>query len=254
MRRLVVGKVYKTTDAPWVNAKVLFRRTKSYTISTQYPSDAIEAFTNSEGFLRYREGDLVLDGVPLWCNEDGDLGSEYQCFLPNDRDGFRFVLPKGTSPIELSACIELGIVANNPTYPTLATYVDEQIDAAIAGVIAGENKKVVSEPAIAGANLSALRLVDMTSKQYASANNAGHLYAPIGFLLNSVAIGSEFSTVLFGTISDSSWNWSINSPVFLGNNGFLTQTLLPEFLFIRQAAIALSPTQLLINFEEPIKL
>lgn len=126
--RLVTGTILRTNGEPWVNGKVLFVRTcDSYTTDYQYPGDSITGFTNESGELRYLQGDAVLNGVPLWVNEEGSIGSSYTCIFPNKRNRFAFTLPLGTAPISLSELRAVGMTSNDPQYPTLATYVDNQI-------------------------------------------------------------------------------------------------------------------------------
>lgn len=126
MFRTVVGKIFKTSDIPWTNCRVVFRRLKgSYDSAKQYPPDSVIAFTDNQGNI-CRDALGTLPGVQLWVNESGELQTLYDCLLPNS-DKFQFSLPVGDgSPIELS---ELR-AGSNPvtTYPqTLLDYIDTAI-------------------------------------------------------------------------------------------------------------------------------
>lgn len=236
MKRIVKAKINKTDDTPWANARVLFKRsTGSFTYTTQYPGDTILAVADSEGNLQ----------TQLWVNESGNLASNYLCYLPGD-EPFEFSLPFGDGSV-----IELGILRQGSeqleNYPSsIINYVDEQIGNVQAG-----STQIYSNSLIADTNLSALRIVNLKTKNYASSNNLSDTYAPLGLLVNSVTVGDNFKTLLFGEYSDSNWTWN-NSPIFLGSDGLLTQVLNGDELFILEVAKALSLTNLMLSIKNPI--
>jgi hypothetical protein len=126
MFRTVVGKIFRTSDTPWTNCRVIFRRAKgNYDSAKQYPPDSVIAFTDSQGNI-CRDALGTLPGVQLWVNESGELLTLYECLLPNS-DKFQFSIPVGDgSPIELSVLRE----GSNPvtSYPqTLLDYIDTSV-------------------------------------------------------------------------------------------------------------------------------
>lgn len=72
----------------------------------------------------------------------------------------------------------------------------------------------------------------------------------------SVSSGSEGSTIFIqtgGTILNGNWSWNENSPLWLGNNGDITQTP-PETGFLMQIGIALSPSKIILEIQEATQL
>lgn len=126
MFRTVIGKIFRTSDTPWTNCRVIFRRAEgNYDSAKQYPPDSVIAFTDSQGNI-CRDALGTLPGVQLWVNESGELQTLYDCLLPNS-DKFQFSIPVGNGlPVELS---ELRAGSNPVTaYPqTLLAYIDEAI-------------------------------------------------------------------------------------------------------------------------------
>jgi hypothetical protein len=245
--RLVIGKIYKTNDTPWVNTPVIFRRqVGSYTTNIQYPPDALKFSTNAMGdLISVDTNGGATTGCRLWVNEEGDKISNYECLVGRDR--FNFSLPLGDgSPIELSV-LRAGS-APVESYPqSIIDYVDD----AVAGVTAGNVKKVISDTFVAPVSLSALRIINLNSLQLASASNISDVSIALGFLESAVNLGASFTTVLQGTVSDSAWNWNTSSPIFLGANGILTQNT-SGLSFIRQIAAPVSNQKIIINFGESI--
>jgi hypothetical protein len=75
--------------------------------------------------------------------------------------------------------------------------------------------------------LSALRLVTLNTQGhliYADSTNIDHAYRVCGLLLQSVAAGATASPLIEGIVTDLSWNWDLSREIFLGQEGYLTQT------------------------------
>lgn len=106
----------------------------------------------------------------------------------------------------------------------------------------------------AAVSLSALRLAAVNASGqlvYASSANPEHAYALLGLLLQAVSAGQTTRLLVEGPASDPSWNWTVGQPIFLGENGLLAQTP-PETGFLLRVALPVSPTQIQIDFDNPI--
>jgi hypothetical protein len=241
MKRLVKGIIHKLSDEPWKNLRVVFKLNQgSYTAAYQYPIDEVvlktDEFGRFEGFF--------------WCNEEGLENSFYQIYQPFELEGVKFNVPIGTTPIELSVLRQGGITPIEPQYPTLITYFENYINEQLNDLSIGQNKELISNSLIATTNLSALRLINLTNSSYADFTTIGN--NPIGFLKNSVNQGSTFETILQGTIFDAGWNWLMNKPLFLGNNGFILQNIPSSAEYIIQVGKVLNPQTIQIQIKEAI--
>lgn len=77
-----------------------------------------------------------------------------------------------------------------------------------------------------------------------------------GMTSGAVSAGAEATIITAGNITEPSWNWTVNQPVYLGANGTLTQTMpvkaSAEFVVV--VGIAVAATTLFINIGMPIVL
>jgi hypothetical protein len=119
-----------------------------------------------------------------------------------------------------------------------------------AGEVAGQ---VVT--GIAGEVLSGHRVVkrDYTTGElfYADKDNSGDANSILGLTLQAANIGDQCRVRIVGELIEPSWSFVNKRPVFLGNNGQLTQTK-PTTGFIVRIGIPQGLTRLLVNIEEPI--
>jgi hypothetical protein len=247
MFREVFGKVYKTTDTPWLNATVVFKRAKgSFTSEAQYPPDTARFYTDNQGFLVDFNAQGVAIPCRLWVNETGDKISNYQVTIGLDK--FTISIPVGDgSPISLSA-LRAG---SQPTeeYPqSLLEYIDEKTES----IVAGESRALYSNTLTAVQNLSALRIINLNTGNYASCLDLTNAFISLGFVNQAVSVGGTLKAVTQGLVSDSSWNWDITKPIFLGDTGQLTQTIINNAVFLKAVALAISPQSIFINFGESI--
>jgi hypothetical protein len=119
MRRQILGKIYETDDTPYKSGVIVFSRSVgSYTPTTQYPPDVHVCRTDTSGNL--------VDCF-LWCNEEGDLVSNYTAKI-NGRDVFTLSVPLGDgSPVQISV-LRAG---SQPveTYPqSVIDYIDKKFN------------------------------------------------------------------------------------------------------------------------------
>jgi len=77
--------------------------------------------------------------------------------------------------------------------------------------------------------------------------------AVIGVVVSSVLAGEEVTIQLSGELLNLSWNWTLNAPIYLGNNGVLTQTL-PTTGFIQRIGFPILSTKMLIDKTIPVRL
>jgi hypothetical protein len=245
MYREVFGKVYKTSDTPWINTTVIFKRAKgSFTSEAQYPPDTLKFYTDNLGYLVNFDAQGLPIPCRLWVNETGDKISNYQVFIGLDK--FNVSVPVGDgSPISLSA-LRAG---SQPTeqYPqSILDYVDEKVES----IVAGESKALYSNTLTAIQNLSALRILNLNLGIYASCLNLNNAFISLGFINQAIIAGATFKAITQGLVSDSSWNWQLDKPVFLGDNGQLTQSITNSAIFIKQVATVINSQSLFINFGE----
>lgn len=106
---------------------------------------------------------------------------------------------------------------------------------------------------LAAENLSALRLVRVnSSNQVVYADNTTNSKV-IGLTITSSNTGDYVSVLLDGKISDPSWNWDITKKLFLGENGFITQTP-PTNGFLIDVGSVITPTDIYIDIQEALQL
>jgi len=106
----------------------------------------------------------------------------------------------------------------------------------------------------ASVELSALRAVILTDAgelAYASSNNTAHAFRYAGVLPYGYSQGDTAIAYRLGEIADAVWSWTRGSPVFLGTNGFLTQTA-PSTGFLLIVGTPASATKLILNPSDPI--
>lgn len=107
----------------------------------------------------------------------------------------------------------------------------------------------------ASAPLSALRVVALVggSLAYANSSNEADAYRIVGLLTTSVAALATAIAISQGVIFDDSWNWDTSRPIFLGEDGVLTQAA-PNSGFQIQVATPISPKQIYFEQQEAILL
>lgn len=121
MKRIIKGKIYRINDIPWGQTKGRITLIQGgFSSSIQYPESTIKYITDNAGnVLGENGGDLEL-----WCNEEGGTNSYYEWVLP-DGNCWKFTVPIGVSPIEISALRE-NINNQSPKYETVLNYVDKK--------------------------------------------------------------------------------------------------------------------------------
>lgn len=102
-------------------------------------------------------------------------------------------------------------------------------------------------------SLSGHRVVASVSGSliYASRTNLDCVNNVVGILKDAVSAGGTASIQFRGYMDEPSWTWQLDRPVFVGLDGYLTQTP-PSVGFSQQIATVISATRVLINIQDPI--
>ena len=113
--------------------------------------------------------------------------------------------------------------------------------------------QTVTQSYLAGASLSALRLVKLnTSNQLVYADSSTDATV-LGLTFQAVSSGVAPITVLNGLVTDSSWNWARGVPLYLGSNGQISASI-PSSGFIVPIGNAEAPTIVNINIFQGVQI
>lgn len=127
---------------------------------------------------------------------------------------------------------------------------------AVPGPVGATGPKGVNSVAKAAArNLSGHRLVAVSAAEtvdYADQADDSALRL-LGMTTGAAEAGAAAEVLLGGEISEPSWNWAMNAPVYLGSAGLLTQTA-PLSGYLVQVGLPMSPTTMLLGIRSPISL
>lgn len=108
----------------------------------------------------------------------------------------------------------------------------------------------------AGAALGGHRVVHLDSAekaQYASNAVAEHALITLGMTIGAATLNAPVDVLRSGDITEPSWNWTLGQPVYLADNGLITQT--PPgapALFQRIIGFPMTATKLYLSFRDPI--
>ena len=120
-------------------------------------------------------------------------------------------------------------------------------------VNSSNNGSVNTQSYLAGASLSALRLVKLnTSNQLVYADSSTDATV-LGLTFQAVSSGVAPITILSGLVTDSSWNWARGAPLFLGSNGQISASI-PLSGFIVPIGNAEAPTIVNINIFQGVQI
>lgn len=87
---------------------------------------------------------------------------------------------------------------------------------------------------------------------YADNQTAAHQYGALGVTTGAASAGDSLSIVALGAITEASWSWTPQQPVFVGAAGVLTQTPPAAPAWLRVVGVAISPTTLFVRPDPPI--
>ncbi len=94
-------------------------------------------------------------------------------------------------------------------------------------------------------------LNDLEKVEYADSTILSHANRIVGMSTGAAVTDANVTIQTYGEISEPSWNWILNTPIWLGVNGLMTQTP-PTVGFSLIIGFPISSTKMFINFHEPI--
>ena len=111
----------------------------------------------------------------------------------------------------------------------------------------------------AGADISGHKCVMLSSDEkavYASCLDASSIRRIIGITHNAAVTNDILVVRKFGVMSEPTWNWDTNKPIYLGIDGALVQIpeVWPTSLFTIILGYPISSTKILVNISTPILL
>lgn len=136
--------------------------------------------------------------------------------------------------------------------PTLETRL-----VALAQVIGADVKSVLERTSLrypANGAISGHRVMRCTSSgkvSYADSGTPSHAHSVIGISTNAAADNETVNVQFSGEVTEPSWNWTPNLPVFNGANGYLTQTP-PTTGYSLIVGFALTSTKIVVGIKQPI--
>ena len=110
----------------------------------------------------------------------------------------------------------------------------------------------------ASATLSGHRAVTLRpdgTLEYADNTTLSHLHVPIWLTTAAIMSGDSGEVLLYGVFTEPSWSWTPDTPLYLGANGIITQSVpTAPALFLAQVGIATGPTTVFIDRQPSILL
>ena len=108
---------------------------------------------------------------------------------------------------------------------------------------------------IAGQDVPGHRAVVMSDVGVVLANNSDILHSnlTLGVSTQSATIGNSIKLQTFGSLTEPSWNWSYDNPIWVGPNGTLTQVP-PTTGWLCQIATVINPITIFISPKQPLVL
>lgn len=92
------------------------------------------------------------------------------------------------------------------------------------------------------------------SLYYASSQNIAHLNKVVGLTTLAATLGATSSYVSEGVVTEPSWTWDILKPVYLAENGLMTQFPANTTGFTMIIGMPVSSTSLYVSLKTPILL
>lgn len=157
--RTITGLILRPDGTPHEGARVRFVLSgDGYDPTAQYPAQTITATADEDGAI----------SVALWPNEAGGQATYYRVVMPSG-ETHRVTVPEGEGALSLSVLLEAGVTEDDPQYPTLLGYVDERVDATVAGEVAAQIGDAVTQTAADADRAEAARTGAETAQAAAEA-------------------------------------------------------------------------------------
>lgn len=138
------------------------------------------------------------------------------------------------------------VVDNGVTHKVVNEVVEVKVAAANVVYNVYGNEATIT----AAENLGGHRVVTVEG-YYASKDTANDKFKVLGITTGAVNSGETATVTTYGEMTESSWNWTSGTPVFLSTNGLMTQTA-PTTGFRTIIGIPLTSTSMFVNISEPI--
>jgi len=116
------------------------------------------------------------------------------------------------------------------------------------------SEKVIVEK-IAGETIGSHKIVKLGDDgylYYASCDSLGDVEKILGLSLNSADPGGSVRVLTFGRCEDTSFNFDVSKPIYLGKNGAVVQDIDNGAVFIQRLGRVLKNNEILIDLDEPI--
>lgn len=106
---------------------------------------------------------------------------------------------------------------------------------------------------IAGEDISGHRVVVISDSGILKAdiNNINHTNLTLAVTTQAGTIGNNIKVLITGQLTEPSWNWSYDNPIWVGPDGVLTQ-IPPITGWLCQVATVINPTSILISPKQPL--
>lgn len=107
----------------------------------------------------------------------------------------------------------------------------------------------------AGAEVGGHKIVTLNTggkAVYASSDAPFHSNRILGMSLHAASAEADLSVLRDGEVTEPTWSWNVNLPVYLGLDGALTQTLPAESAFALIVGFPISPTKIYFSIGTPI--
>ncbi len=115
--------------------------------------------------------------------------------------------------------------------------------------VSGQTTTKLAATAVGGGRV--LRYTSSTQVGYADSTVLADKDFIAGISLGAAILGDSVVVQISGEITDGSWTWTPNSPIYLGTGGLITQTI-PTTGFLLQLGIALSATIISVKIGIPV--
>ena len=113
----------------------------------------------------------------------------------------------------------------------------------------------VTTTKVSGQALGGQRVVILSNDgflYYASSFTENHYNKILGITTQASTTGANTTVQIMDVMEESSWNWTPDLPIFLGDNGLLTQNEDATGIFILQIGVALTATKIYIDKQFPL--
>ena len=146
-----------------------------------------------------------------------------------------------------------GIITNDISTPSIAGIALINTGSGIVGPKGDPGGCTILKTA--GENIGGHRVVILNDNDqitYASSFFLSHSGKVLGITKGAISQGNTGEIQTIDYMTEPSWNWEADKPIYLADNGLLTQDINNTGLFVLVIAYALSQISILINKNQPI--